>query len=131
MINLECTISSRGTPWQKRFRFRAPPVAARVLHDAGIDVVSQANNHAVDYGWKAFGDAQSLLADQDVAVIGAGADGDLAHLPVVIERNGLRVAFLGYLGVFTGTLAGAATTGRRPTTMPASRSRVFDRLTTM
>jgi poly-gamma-glutamate capsule biosynthesis protein CapA/YwtB (metallophosphatase superfamily) len=104
MVNLECTISTRGTPWPKRFNFRAPPVAARVLHDAGIDVVSQANNHAVDYGWKAFGDAQSLLSAQGIHVIGAGADADLAHFPVVIERNGLRVAFLAYLGVFSGTL---------------------------
>jgi poly-gamma-glutamate synthesis protein (capsule biosynthesis protein) len=103
MVNLECTISSRGTPWQKHFRFRAPPVAAGILHDAGIDVVSQANNHAVDYGWNAFDDAQSLLAAQSIQVIGVGADADLAHFPVVIDRNGLRVAFLGYLGVFTGT----------------------------
>ena len=102
MVNLECTISTRGTPWQKQFRFRAPPVAAKVLHDAGVDIVSQANNHAVDYGWNAFADAQSYLAAQGVQVIGAGADKDLAHLPVVIDRNGLRVAFLGYLGVFTG-----------------------------
>jgi poly-gamma-glutamate synthesis protein (capsule biosynthesis protein) len=103
MVNLECTISSRGTPWQKRFRFRAPPVAAQVLHDAGVDIVSQANNHAVDYGWDAFADAQSLLAAQGVHVIGAGPDAALAHFPLIVDQNGLRIAFLGYLGVFTGT----------------------------
>ena len=77
----------------------------RLLHDAGIDVVSQANNHAVDYGWKAFADAQSLLADAGRRGHRRGCERGPAHTcPVVIERNGLRVAFLAYLGVFTGTL---------------------------
>jgi poly-gamma-glutamate capsule biosynthesis protein CapA/YwtB (metallophosphatase superfamily) len=108
LVNLECTISDRGTPWPKMFRFRAPPIAAQVLHDAGVDVVSQANNHAVDYGWTAFDDAQALLAEQQVAVVGAGATRELAHAPVIVERNGLRVAFLAYLGVFAGAYGWSA-----------------------
>lgn len=103
MVNLECTISDRGTKWTKRFNFRAPPIAASALENAGVDIVSQANNHAVDYGWDAFSDAQTLLAAHHVSVIGAGANATAAHTPVVFWRNGLRVAFLGYLGVFTGT----------------------------
>ncbi|HYI23035.1 MAG TPA: CapA family protein, partial [Candidatus Limnocylindrales bacterium] len=56
VANLECTISNRGTAWPKTFTFRAPIKAADSLVAAGIDVVSLANNHALDYGIPAFED---------------------------------------------------------------------------
>jgi len=61
VANLECTISTRGTPWPKVYTFRAPPRAAASLAAAGIDVVSLANNHALDYGVTAFEDTLDLL----------------------------------------------------------------------
>lgn len=39
VLNLECAISERGTPWPdpaKPFFFRAPPVAVDVLHHLGV-----------------------------------------------------------------------------------------------
>ena len=97
IANLECTISRRGTPWPKDFTFRAPPAAARSLATAGIDVVSLANNHALDYGVTAFEDTLALLDQHGVGHVGGGRDVSDAHAPVIIERNGLRVAILGYV----------------------------------
>ena len=100
VLNLECTISTRGTPAQKSFTFRAPPIAAQVLKDAHVDVVSQANNHGMDYGRTALADARSYLAAQGIKVAGAGGNAAQARAPVIIDQNGLRVAILAYLGYF-------------------------------
>jgi poly-gamma-glutamate synthesis protein (capsule biosynthesis protein) len=95
--NLECTISDRGTAAQKSFTFRAPPAAADSVVAAGIDVVSLANNHAIDWGVPALIDTIAALDSRGVGHAGAGVDADEAHAPVIIERNGLRIAFLAYV----------------------------------
>jgi poly-gamma-glutamate synthesis protein (capsule biosynthesis protein) len=51
--NLECCVSTRGERIRlpgKPFFFRAPPRAGRVLAALGVDIVSLANNHALDFG---------------------------------------------------------------------------------
>src|SRR5947209_5949570 len=53
VLNLECCISERGTPFpdpNKPFFFRTPPVAAERLAEMGASAVTLANNHALDYG---------------------------------------------------------------------------------
>lgn len=95
--NLECTISVRGTPWPKRNRFRAPLAAADSLATAGIDLVGLANNHSLDYGAIAFGDTLQLLGERAIEHVGGGRDLAHARAPAIVERNGLRLAFLGYI----------------------------------
>ena len=51
LVNLECAITARDLRYsgpEKAFYFRADPVAAETLRLAGIDLVSLANNHALD-----------------------------------------------------------------------------------
>ena len=58
--NLECPISLRGYPNPgkdpdavkagKEYIFRAPPELGKSLVSAGIDIVTLANNHSMDYG---------------------------------------------------------------------------------
>ncbi|MBI3764316.1 MAG: CapA family protein, partial [Chloroflexi bacterium] len=61
-VNLECAISDRGESLPKKaYRFRAPPSAAASLALAGIDVVTLANNHAMDYGPEGLADTLRLL----------------------------------------------------------------------
>ena len=43
-------MTTRGAPQAKQFTFRAPPVVFEALKVAGVDVVTMANNHALDYG---------------------------------------------------------------------------------
>lgn len=95
--NLECTISARGTAADKSFTFRAPPEAADSLVAAGIDVVSLANNHAIDWGVPALRDTIAALDARGVGNAGAGENVDEAHDPLIVERNGLRIAFLAYV----------------------------------
>src|SRR5438270_7849189 len=85
VINLECCISERGRPFSdpgKPFFFRAPPVAAERLAELGVDAVTLANNHALDYGTEALLDTLSLLDAAGIAAVGAGATEQLARQPL-------------------------------------------------
>jgi poly-gamma-glutamate capsule biosynthesis protein CapA/YwtB (metallophosphatase superfamily) len=97
--NLECAITSRGQPEHKSFTLQAPVEAAQALSSGGFDVLSLANNHAMDYGYAGLADTESILSQSGIASVGAGLDAAAAHAPVIIERNGLRLAFLAYVDV--------------------------------
>jgi poly-gamma-glutamate capsule biosynthesis protein CapA/YwtB (metallophosphatase superfamily) len=102
VANLECVISNLGRPWpSKLIHLRTPLVAAESLKAAGIDVVSMANNHALDFGRDAFLDTLRRLDGQGIEYAGGGANDEAARAPVVVEENGLRIAFLGYVLPFS------------------------------
>ena len=92
--NLECVISNRGARASKLYTFRARPKTVGVLRKAGFDLVGLANNHTLDYGRVALRDTIRILRDAGIRQAGAGADRDAARAPVVLTRNGLRIAFL-------------------------------------
>jgi len=98
--NLECAISYRGSPVPgKAFTFRGSPQALPAMREAGIDVVSHANNHARDFGTEAIVDSIFFLAQSGPASCGSGTDYGTAHTPAYLNANGLRVAFLAYSDV--------------------------------
>jgi len=94
VLNLECCISSRGSRFpdpRKPFFFRAPPIAAARLAELGVDAVTLANNHALDYGPEALLDTLAHLQDAGIAAVGAGADEARARAPRVLQCGDLRV----------------------------------------
>jgi poly-gamma-glutamate capsule biosynthesis protein CapA/YwtB (metallophosphatase superfamily) len=94
VLNLECAVSESGERWpdpRKPFFFRAPPVAVEVLAQLGVDCVTLANNHALDFGTEALFDTFHHLADAGIAWVGAGTDEASARRPVVLERDDGRV----------------------------------------
>jgi poly-gamma-glutamate synthesis protein (capsule biosynthesis protein) len=98
VLNLECCISERGEPWPapgKPFFFRAPPAAIETLRLLGVDCVTLANNHALDYGVTALADTIDHLADAGIAAVGAGSDVESARAPAVLRHDGFRLAVLG------------------------------------
>jgi poly-gamma-glutamate capsule biosynthesis protein CapA/YwtB (metallophosphatase superfamily) len=98
VLNLECCISARGERWTapgKPFFFRAPPRAAEWLAAIGVDCVTLANNHALDYGPLALLDTLEHLRAAGVAWVGAGPVVAEARAPRVLEARGLRLAVLG------------------------------------
>ena len=108
-VNLESPLSDKGTrqAW-KDVTFEGDPRMAPALASAGVDVVTMANNHAMDYGASALLDTISRLKRVHVAVVGAGANATAALAPAIIERHGIKVAFLGYSDVLpAGYVAGS------------------------
>lgn len=97
--NLETSLGDIGTPAPKAYPFQSPVQSAEALALAGFDLVSLANNHAMDYGPEALLQGIELLAEAGVATIGAGANDTQAHTPHIAEVNGLKLAFLGYVHV--------------------------------
>jgi poly-gamma-glutamate synthesis protein (capsule biosynthesis protein) len=99
--NLEMPLSGRGRlgGLQRDGQdsvFRGAPAFAEVLAWAGIDVVSTANNHALDAGEEGLFDTRTSLLDAGVQPVGSGRDLDEARRAVVLERRGVRCAFLAY-----------------------------------
>ncbi|WP_327246685.1 CapA family protein [Streptomyces sp. NBC_01320] len=98
VLNLECCVSDRGHRWPdpwKAFFFRAPPAAAKVLAELGVNCVTLANNHALDYGFDAMADTRTLLAGAGVHAVGAGANSGAAREFAVLEAGGVRLAVVG------------------------------------
>src|SRR5918994_6872383 len=94
VLNLECCISERGERWpdpDKPFFFRAPPVAAELLAGIGVDCVTLANNHVLDYGPQALLDTLEHLRAVGVGWVGAGTDVAAAREPCRLEARGLRL----------------------------------------
>jgi poly-gamma-glutamate capsule biosynthesis protein CapA/YwtB (metallophosphatase superfamily) len=94
VLNLECCISARGERFpdpHKPFFFRAPPVAARRLRALGVDAVTLANNHSLDYGVDALLDTLHHLRDAGIAVVGAGVDEAAARASRPLRRGDLRL----------------------------------------
>src|SRR5918996_3871214 len=90
VLNLECCISDRGTRFpdpDKPFFFRAPPIAAERLAELGIDAVTLANNHALDFGPEALLDTLRHLEEAGIPWVGAGGDQESARAPRVIEAD--------------------------------------------
>jgi poly-gamma-glutamate synthesis protein (capsule biosynthesis protein) len=98
VLNLECAISERGSPWDapgKMFFFRAPPAAVKLLVHLGVDCVTLANNHALDFGPRALLDTLEALRAAGIAAVGAGADLAQARRPARLAAAGQSLAVLG------------------------------------
>ncbi len=94
LANLECALSRDGVPISKRFSFKADPAAADGLRHAGFGVAILANNHSLDCGREALPESLNALRTCGLLSVGAGRDAPEAAAPLLIERNGLRIAIL-------------------------------------
>jgi poly-gamma-glutamate capsule biosynthesis protein CapA/YwtB (metallophosphatase superfamily) len=95
--NLECAVSTRGEPFPKEYNFRATPAAlAGLRRNSGIDVLNLANNHVGDYGPVATTDTVRGVERLGMKAVGAGPDLERALAPQVVQRLGLKVAFVGF-----------------------------------
>lgn len=96
--NLEGAVTDRGAAEpEKLFTFRGPAASARAaVRFAGIDLFTLANNHSRDYGAQGLLDTISAVHAAGARTVGAGRDLVAARSPAIIERGGLRIAFLAY-----------------------------------
>jgi poly-gamma-glutamate synthesis protein (capsule biosynthesis protein) len=78
----------------------ADPIGVKALAEAHFTVMSLANNHSLDGGFKALLATYDMLETFNIAATGAGKDVNAAHRPALIERAGMKIAILAYTSVF-------------------------------
>lgn len=96
LVNLECPFTEGGEKLPKNFNFRARPEFVHTLLAGGVDVVSLANNHMMDYGPQGLVDTLMTLEQARIPYFGAGRTLAEARRPALITVGGVRFAFLGY-----------------------------------
>lgn len=96
IANLETPLTERGEPEEKTYAYRTSPKALPAIMDAGIDLVNIANNHILDYGHIGFYDTLDFLQEAGLPYVGGGRNVEEAFEPVVLEKNGISIAFLGF-----------------------------------
>lgn len=95
MVNQEFPFSSRGEQApDKQYTFRLPPEKVSIFQEMGIDIVTLANNHALDFGTDALLDTCAVLDSAGIRRVGAGSLEE-AQAWETIEVKGKRIAFLG------------------------------------
>ena len=96
ILNEEFPFSRRGEPMaDKQFTFRTDPKYVSILKELGTDIVTLANNHALDYGRTAFEDTLETLDQAGIQRIGGGYSISEASAPAVCTVNGQRFAIFG------------------------------------
>lgn len=94
---------------------RVKPHMASVFTDCGFNVVSLASNHAMDWGEDALLDTAALFRDKGMHVIGAGRNLAEARAPAIVEKKGVKTAFLAYCSILhEGYAAGPDRAGIAP-----------------
>ena len=96
VINEEFPFSLRGEAMEdKQFTFRADPKYVKIFQELGVDIVTVANNHALDFGRDAFLDTLDTLKSANIACIGGGYHLSEASAPAVQTINGQTFAIFG------------------------------------
>jgi poly-gamma-glutamate capsule biosynthesis protein CapA/YwtB (metallophosphatase superfamily) len=94
--NLEGPLAQKAQKQNRNFSYRVKPKAATSVLRAGINVVTLANNHLVDCGREGVLETLEALAAAGVTPLGAAANQNAAHEPVIREAGGVRIGLLGY-----------------------------------
>ncbi|ETT30191.1 CapA family protein [Paenibacillus sp. FSL P4-0338] len=100
VVNLETPITARGVGAKnKQFVFKGPPKALDALKAAGVDAVNLANNHTLDQGEEGLLDTLKHLGERGIPHVGAGRNSQEAYSAQYFERNGIKIALLGFTRV--------------------------------
>lgn len=95
MVNQEFTFSNGGKQAEnKQFTFRVNPDYVTAFKDMGIDVVTLANNHSMDFGTEALKDSFDTLNGAGIAYVGAGNNLKEARNIHYVKDKGKTLAFL-------------------------------------
>ncbi len=95
MLNNEFAYSTRGARIkEKSYTFRAHPKRVDILKEMGVDIVSLANNHALDYGVDALLDTFTTLEEAGIDYVGAGRNMERAKAPVYYTIGDTTIGFV-------------------------------------
>ena len=105
-LNLENPVGINGTPHPiqlPRVTFCSHPDTLQILKNLKIDTVSLANNHMLDYGETALAETLQNLDKENIKHVGAGRNYNEANQPLLMEVNGIKLAFLAYVFIYSAS----------------------------
>lgn len=117
IVNLEAPIAA-GTK-KRRILKTGPHLCTSketilpLMKKLGVDLVTLANNHIMDFGRAGLAETLESLAGAGIGTVGAGPGPVEAARPYVVEREGARVAILNF-GENEWASAGSGKAGANP-----------------
>ncbi len=105
-INQETVMAGDGFELSYYPRFNSPQDLAYDLCDTGFDVINIANNHMLDVGGAGLSATINFWKTMPVTLIGRNSDIDDYNNIKIVEKNGVRVAFLSYCEMTNGMTIG-------------------------
>jgi len=94
--NLENPITPGPEIKTGQMMFHANPGSEQALKDAGVSIVSLANNHTPNFGANGLTDTVKYLDSIGIEHVGAGKNAQDASKAVFTTTNGLKIAWLAY-----------------------------------
>ena len=94
--NLETIVAGNDLGVSNYPLFNAPDQIVDSLIKMGVDIVSNATNHTMDYGAQGALISIQHLKDKGMEYIGSYESWDDYNRPRIIEKNGIKVGFLNY-----------------------------------
>jgi poly-gamma-glutamate capsule biosynthesis protein CapA/YwtB (metallophosphatase superfamily) len=94
-VNLETPVAPEHSLGSKPFQFDAPVTLLDSLKFSGINIVSFANNHVLDQGYAGFDETLNHLHEHGLLFVGSGPTADDSWKPVILEKNGIKIGWLG------------------------------------
>lgn len=94
--NLETTFAGAQKGYSSYPNFNTPEALAQDLKELGIDILSTANNHSLDTGYRGIESTIDYLDEVGIAHVGTYKSEDAQNRILTKEVNGMKIAFLAY-----------------------------------
>ena len=85
ITNLECTLADQRMYSEQTFYFRAPTAHAQILTEGGVDFVTTANNHSLDFGQAGLQATYAALEEYGIAF------GKENEAQIIETEHGLKI----------------------------------------
>ena len=96
LANLEGPFAQRALLQPRYYSYQVNPQLAQALAEAGVTIMTLANNHLLDCGREGVLETLQAAKEAKIATIGAGVNQEEAHLPFIRQVGPWRIGFLGY-----------------------------------
>ena len=107
--NLESPVAPRSGKPGVPFQFNAPEGLPKALRASGFTVLSTANNHAFDQGAVGVTETLDRLKEVGIVAVGSGETKAMAEQAKIVEKNGIKFAFIAFTDLFNIDLNRKAT----------------------
>ena len=95
-------LGNQEKPYGGYPRFNTPPALLAALRDAGVDMLTMANNHALDYWYDGLKASLDRVDEAGLMHIGAARTREERDMPAIVDICGIRFGFLNYTTYLNG-----------------------------